>query len=190
MSLFFNFFSKFKVKVLLRHCFRILKAISLYQEIKLETMKNLILILAIIFASGLTQAQNVNDKGLYVDSDGELFNGTITKTNDGVRTDFEVRRGQVEGPATYFYASGNVMEKGMFSNGKKDQKWIRYTEKGEVSAIAFYNLGKKSGTWLVYDESGKKRFEMNYTDGEKSGVWTSWDESGAVADSKDYTKVN
>ncbi|MDI1356046.1 MAG: toxin-antitoxin system YwqK family antitoxin [bacterium] len=153
-------------------------------------MKKLVLVVLALVGFSFLNAQVLNDKGLYIDSDGEAFNGTISKTTNGITSEFEVKEGVINGAATYFYASGNVMEKGMFTAGKKDLKWIRYTESGSIAAIAFYNLGKKAGTWLVYDESGKKRFEMNYTDGEKTGIWTSWDENGAVADTKDYSKVN
>ena len=82
------------------------------------------------------------------------------------------------------------METGSFDNGKKDQKWLRYTENGSISAVAFYSLGKKTGTWLVFDDKNNKRFEMNYNNGEKTGVWTSWDENGLVANTKDYSQTN
>ncbi|MBL7912318.1 MAG: toxin-antitoxin system YwqK family antitoxin [Bacteroidia bacterium] len=149
-------------------------------------MKKLVVIVLSVLITGVTNAQIQNEKGLYIDSEGNLFNGTIEKTVNAVKTDFTVKEGVVNGEATYYYASGNKMETGMFTNGQKDQKWTRFNENGTVSAIAFYNVGKKTGTWLVYDETGKKRFEMNYNNGEKSGVWTNWDETGAVASTKNY----
>lgn len=117
---------------------------------------------------------------------GELFNGVITETRNGLRSELTIKEGVVEGPAKYYYASGKLMEEGVFAKGEKDQKWVRYNENGSTSAIAFYSLGKKTGTWMVFDESGKKRFEMNYLNGEKTGVWTSWDENGAVAGTKNH----
>lgn len=159
-------------------------------------MKNIALILS-VFSLSFLNAQTQNDKGLYIDdsnnaglASGQLFNGVISKTQNGIKSDFNVKEGVIDGEATYFYASGNLMEKGIFTNGKKDQKWTRYNENGTTSAIAFYSLGKKTGTWVVFDESGKKRFEMNYADGEKTGVWTNWDENGAVASTKNYSQVN
>lgn len=149
-------------------------------------MKKLGLILLSVLSLNFLNAQTQNDKGLYIDSEGNLFNGTIAKTENTVKTDFTVTEGVINGEATYYYASGNKMETGMFTNGQKDQKWTRFNENGTVSAIAFYNLGKKTGTWLVYDETGKKRFEMNYNNGEKTGTWTNWDENGAVASTKNY----
>lgn len=137
---------------------------------------------------GLAQTQNA--EGLYVDSEGNLFSGTVSKSVDGIKTDFAVKEGVIDGEAHYYYASGNLMESGMYVKGIKDSKWTRYSESGTVMAVAFYNMGKKTGTWLVYDEKGNKRYEMNYLNGEKTGVWTNWDENGMIASTKDYSKVN
>lgn len=160
-------------------------------------MKKLVLVVLSVLSFGILNSQTLNDKGLYINDDntpglfnGELFNGVISKETNGVKSEFTVKEGVIDGEATYYYASGKVMESGMFTKGQKDQKWVRYNENGTTSAIAFYNLGKKTGTWLVFDENGKKRFEMNYSDGEKTGVWTNWDENGTVASTKDYTQVN
>lgn len=161
-------------------------------------MKKIAIAVLSVLALSFGNAQVQNDKGLYVNAgentpnliNGELFNGVIEKNENGIKSTFTVKEGVIDGPANYFYASGKLMETGTFTNGIKDQKWVRYNESGSVSAIAFYNLGKKTGTWLVYDESGKKRFEMNYNNGDKTGVWTSWDENGAVASTKDYGKLN
>jgi len=153
-------------------------------------MKKLVLTFASIFALGIFNAQTLNDKGLYIDSEGELFSGTISQVQNNTKSEFSVKAGVIEGQASYYYASGKLMESGYFSKGQKDQKWTRYSENGAVIAIAFYTLGKKSGTWLVFDEKGKKRFEMNYNDGQKSGIWTNWDENGEVLSTVDYSKVN
>ncbi len=153
-------------------------------------MKKLIFLPLALMVSGFLNAQTLNENGLYIDNEGELFSGTITKTQNDVKSEFSVKEGLINGVANYYFASGKLMESGIYNNGEKDQKWVRYTETGSVSAIAFYNLGKKTGTWLVYDEKGNKRFEMNYSDGNKTGVWTSWDENGSVAGTKDYSKVN
>lgn len=153
-------------------------------------MKKLILSLASLLLLGFSSAQTLNDKGLYIDGEGELFSGTISQEQNNTKSQFSVKEGVIEGEASYFYASGKLMESGYFTKGQKDQKWTRYSENGGIIAIGFYKLGKKDGTWLVFDESGKKRFEMTYADGQKSGVWTSWDEQGKELSKADYTKVN
>lgn len=161
-------------------------------------MKKVVVIVLSVLGLGVLNAQKLNDKGLYINDseltpnlfNSELFNGVISETKNGIKSELTVKEGVIDGPATYYFASGKVMETGMFTKGQKDHKWVRYNENGSTSAIAFYNLGKKTGTWLVFDETGKKRFEMNYKDGEKTGIWTSWDESGAVASTKDYSLAN
>lgn len=153
-------------------------------------MKKILLLVFSLLGLGVINAQTLNEKGLYIDSDGELFNGTITQTQNNTKSEFIVKDGQIDGTANYYYASGKLMESGTFTKGLKDQRWIRYNENGSTSALAFYNMGKKTGTWLVYDDNGHKRFEMNYKDGEKTGLWTNWDESGAVASTKDYSQAN
>ncbi|MGZ3901412.1 MAG: toxin-antitoxin system YwqK family antitoxin [Bacteroidia bacterium] len=153
-------------------------------------MKKLIFISTLVFTYIFSAAQQLNDKGLYITGDGELFTGILTAQKENVKSELTVKDGIVNGEAVYYYASGKVMETGMFNNGKKDQKWIRYNESGTTNAVAFYNMGKKTGTWLVYDDNGKKRFEMNYIDGEKSGTWTNWDENGMVVSTKNYSISN
>jgi antitoxin component YwqK of YwqJK toxin-antitoxin module len=158
----------------------------------------MVLVCLSVLGFGYFQAQKLNDKGLYINDNensavlfnSALFNGVISETKAGVKSELTVKEGVVEGPATYYYASGKLMETGMFTKGQKDQKWTRYHENGTLSAIAFYQAGKKTGTWLVYDEKGTQRFEMSYNDGHKTGLWKSWDEQGTLLESKDYSQVN
>ncbi len=152
-------------------------------------MKNLITI-CFLFLMTAANAQTLNEKGLYIDSENNLFSGVITAMNNTVKSEMEVKEGVINGKANYFFASGKLMEAGMMANGLKDGQWTRYTETGLTSAIGFYSAGKKSGTWTVFDETGKKRMEMNYSNGEKAGTWTSWDENGAVASTKTYGGAN
>jgi antitoxin component YwqK of YwqJK toxin-antitoxin module len=155
-------------------------------------MKTIKLILFFIAIVGFTSAQvKQNDKGLYANADGSLYTGTLeTDENGAKKSVIEVKDGQINGEAKYFYASGKLMETGMFENGQKSGKWIRYNESGSMIGLAAYKLGKKDGTWLVWDDNGKKRFEMTYKNGEKTGVWNQWDEKGEVLASKDYGQVN
>lgn len=153
-------------------------------------MKTLGLVMMMTLGLQGLSAQTLNDMEEYVDTKNALFSGVITKMQDGIKTDFTVVNGVVTGPANYYYADGKLMESGTFTKGQKDQKWVRYSENGTVSAIAFYSLGRKTGTWLVFDDNTKKRFEMNYDNGEKTGVWTSWDENGVVMNTKNYGQAN
>lgn len=155
-------------------------------------MKKVKLILFFLALVGLTNAQvKQNDKGLYADANGSLYNGVLETEENGVKKSvIEVKDGQINGEAKYYYASGKLMETGFFENGLKTGKWIRYNESGLMIGLAAYKAGKKDGTWLVWDDNGKKRFEMTYKDGEKAGTWNQWDEKGDLFASKDYGQVN
>lgn len=132
-----------------------------------------------------------NDNGLYADANGKLYTGVLeTEENGTKKSVIEVKDGQINGEAKYYYASGKLMETGSFEKGVKSGKWIRYNESGLMIGLAAYKAGKKDGTWMVWDDSGKKRFEMTYKDGEKTGVWNQWDEKGDLFASKDYGQVN
>ncbi|MBL7888812.1 MAG: hypothetical protein J0L87_01775 [Bacteroidetes bacterium] len=94
-----------------------------------------------------------------------------------------------DGAVTYYYANGNVMEKGAFLNGEKTGEWIRWSEEGKKIAQAFYKEGKKDGLWIVWDANGTKRYEMNYAMGQKVGKWMMWDEQGNLISEKDYSAI-
>ncbi len=149
-------------------------------------MKNLAVLVFCLLISNAFNAQKLNDKGLYLDENNNLYTGVVTLLKENLKQELEIKNGIANGVANYYHNS-ILFETGKFTNGEKDNKWERFNTNGTTSAIAFYNLGKKTGTWLVFDESGKKRFEMNYSNGEKTGTWTSWDETGAVASTKVYS---
>src|SRR5688572_8277313 len=119
-------------------------------------MKKSIVILVVFFIYNLMSAQTVNSKGLYVNDEGQLFSGVLRTEEKGVKAEYSVIYGVLEGSAKFYYAGGTLMEAGMYAAGLKNDKWVRYTEKGTVSAIAFYKNGKKSGTWVVFDDNGNK----------------------------------
>src|SRR5262245_995336 len=119
-------------------------------------MKKMLFALSALVAGIAMQAQTLNSEGLYVDANGTLFTGTMTKMQQESKVEMTVKNGVAEGPAYYYYPNGKLMETGNFAAGVKDDKWVRYNAMGGVSAIAFYKAGKKTGTWLVYDDKGNK----------------------------------
>lgn len=155
-------------------------------------MRNLKLTLLFLALVTLTNAQvKQNDKGLYANADGSLYTGLLEANDNGVKKSIiEVKDGQLDGEAKYYFTSGKLLETGMFAHGLKSGKWVRYNEAGMMTGFAMYKDGKKDGTWLVFDNNGKKRFEMTYKNGEKTGVWNSWDENGNLISTKDYSQVN
>lgn len=155
-------------------------------------MRKWSIILGLLILTAFVKAQvKQNENGFYLNPDGTYYTGVLETNENGVKKSvLEVNNGQLNGEATYYYASGKLMETGYFNNGQRDGKWIRYNESGIMVGLAAYSMGKKHGTWLVWDDNGKKRFEMNYKMGEKSGVWFNWDENGQLLSSKDFGQIN
>lgn len=54
--------------------------------------------------------------------------------------------------ATYYYDNGQVMQTGMFKDGKLQGEWVSFDEKGKKVAIAEYNKGEKVGKWFHWTE--------------------------------------
>ena len=155
-------------------------------------MKKAGLILGLLLLTMFVNAQvKQNENGLYANADGSLYTGSLeTKENGFKKSEIEIKNGLPSGEANYYYASGKLMETGIYDSGQKDGKWLRYNEAGVTVGLSVYNMGKKNGTWIVWDDAGKKRFEMHYHMNEKTGIWYSWDEKGEVISTKDYTTVN
>lgn len=85
--------------------------------------------------------------------------------SSGVVPNIEPENGPYEGRDE----AGNLIEKGQFANGKKNGKWIRYTNAVVTSEIEYLN-GKKNGKRIEYFNNGNKDFEENYVDGVLDGV--------------------
>lgn len=145
-----------------------------------------LLFLAMVFITNGQVKQN--EKGFYVNEKGALYTGKVELSENGFKTAvLEVKSGQPNGEASYFFETGQLMRTGQHENGLKTGKWITYNESGVMVGLAFYTAGKKDGTWIAWDDNGKKRFEMNYKNGEKVGTWIQWDENGALFSSKNFT---
>ena len=151
-------------------------------------MKNIALNLLFLLSFSITKAQiTKSSEGFYTDASGNLFTGLVEqKMENESKFTLQILNGKEEGEANYFYASGKIMEKGNFSEGKKSEEWKRYSENGNLIGMGIYLNGKKNGNWLVWDDKGNKLFEMNYENGEKSGTWQQWDVAGNLVNETVY----
>ena len=151
-------------------------------------MKKYILFLISFLCLQLSIAQIIkNDQGLFCQSNGDLFTGLLKQNLENNQvSQLNILNGKEDGEANYFYASGELMEKGYFTEGKKQGEWLRYSVNGKLIGIANYLNGIKHGVWQVMNENGNKLFEMNYDQGEKSGTWQQWDFSGKLIQSTNY----
>jgi antitoxin component YwqK of YwqJK toxin-antitoxin module len=57
-------------------------------------------------------------------------------------------------PQVSYYDNGQLLEKGIRKNGKKEGCWARYHENGQLSFKGTYKEGKRDGTWISYSKDG------------------------------------
>ena len=105
-------------------------------------MKNLILIVALLFAN-FSFAQEVKPK---FEKDGDIVKGT------------------------YFHDNGLVSQVGFYKDGKLHGEWKSFNAKGKKIAVGNYTQGKKTGKWFFWD--GEKLSEVNYSDNQISSIKT------------------
>lgn len=53
--------------------------------------------------------------------------------------------------ATFYHQNGTIKKVGDLVDGKKDGKWISYSDAGIVTEIAYYKEGKKHGKWQIFE---------------------------------------
>ncbi|MGQ1889569.1 toxin-antitoxin system YwqK family antitoxin [Thermophagus sp. OGC60D27] len=151
-------------------------------------MKKLILLLTMVAATSMMQAQLVEKDGIYFDSNNHPYSGTyIEYFPDGtIHLEMTLLNGKKDGPTTYFYPNGQKKEVRFFKANLMDGTWITWDENGNKKAEARYNNGQKDGKWLIWDENGTLRYEMEYSGGAKTGVWSIRDEKGNLISQRQY----
>lgn len=109
-------------------------------------MKNIITILAIVFLTSVSTAQ-------------EKTNNTYVLDGDVIE-------------AIIYYENGMVAQTGFYNKENKlTGEWVSYDLNGNKTAVAEYNNGEKVGTWYFFTKEGIK--EVSYMDARISKV-VSW----------------
>ena len=104
-------------------------------------MKNLMLVLAMIFSGTMVYAQ--------------ACSSTCTKKNSYVKNGNQIA-------AIIYHDNGEVAQTGQYtSDNKLEGEWISFDNEGNKTAVANYSNGIKVGTWLFYQGSQMK--EVTYT---------------------------
>ncbi|RUA23901.1 MAG: hypothetical protein DSY76_08705, partial [Bacteroidetes bacterium] len=71
----------------------------------------------------------------------------------------------LDGEWLSFYANGNKLEQGNYSNGEKTGEWIYLLENGDTLSQINYN----NGIYRIWFSKGKLQVEGQVKDGEKQG---------------------
>ena len=74
--------------------------------------------------------------------------------------------------------TGNT--EGKFISGKKEGKWKKYFDNGQLIYIGNYKKGKKEGIWARYHKNGQLGTKGNYKSGKREGEWISYFDNGQI----------
>lgn len=79
-----------------------------------------------------------------------------------------------------FYLSGNIKEKKILKNQKKQGRYYFYEEDGILLIECNYNNNLLEGKYLEYYENGNLKIEINYINGKKTGFYKEYYENGEL----------
>ncbi len=115
----------------------------LIQDQKKYTMKNIIVLLTVVFAMSFSYGQQENKLGL--NEETELIE------------------------ATYFHDNGIVSQVGTFNlDGKLHGEWTSFNKEGEKISEGRYVNGRKVGKWTFW--AGNETKEVRYSNNEIASV--------------------
>ena len=74
-----------------------------------------------------------------------------------------------ERPQVIYHDNGQLLEKGIRRNGKKDGYWVRYYDNGQLSFKGLYKEGKREGHWISHNKDGtvNPKFTGTYKESKK-----------------------
>jgi len=74
-----------------------------------------------------------------------------------------------DNPQVSYYDNGQLLEKGIRKNGKKEGYWVRYYDNGQLLFKGTYKKGKRDGPWISHNRDGtvNPRFTGTYKDSKK-----------------------
>ena len=128
--------------------------------------------------------------GSYVHS---LKNGRwVHRSGNGVTNTLieTYKSGNLDGYyAEWYEKDGTPKVKGEYKQGKKNNKWSFFNEKGKLLCDSTFSLGFLHGLVTAYYENGSKQSEMNFYYSHKTGKYTEWDESGKITKEENFPAI-
>lgn len=109
-------------------------------------MKKIVIVFALIFGFATIQAQEKNQKDIYIQ------NGDVVE-------------------ATLYFDNGEISQTGFYNKeGQPTGQWLSYNREGDKTAKAQYENGTKVGTWFFWSED--KLTEVDYRDSRIASINT------------------
>jgi antitoxin component YwqK of YwqJK toxin-antitoxin module len=95
-------------------------------------------------------------------------------------------RGREDGPWTYWYAEGELRERGSWTAGRREGQWTQWYPNGQVHSSGERRWDERQGAspreglWKFWYSNGQQRAIGKFERGAPVGAWTWWDHRGEV----------
>ena len=122
----------------------------------------------------------------YYDEFGNVISAKIFESDILLAEGAYDAQGRKQGEWKYYFATGELKEKGDYKNDLKTGKWEYYFLNGRVEQTRSYLKDKPNGTWYWYYSDKELRKEEEYANGLEDGMSVEYSDSGTVVAKGEY----
>jgi len=117
---------------------------------------------------------------------------TVETVESNTQTDLKTPKGDIDViDGMYYEYYPGIGKKVKFKgkqdeNGKRDGKWLYFSEDGTELSVTNYTHGKRNGMSIVKYPNGNLHYTGEYKDDKTVGVWRTYSLEGVKLSEKDY----
>ncbi len=79
------------------------------------------------------------------------------------------------------YADGQLIEEGVYLDGRRNGKWVRYWPSGRVMSEITYQQGRPKGPYTTYYDNGRTEEQGSWELDRNTGAFKRWHPNGELA---------
>lgn len=148
-------------------------------------MKKIFLLL--FFSTFLYATINFDNLTLaYTDKSGKVYTGKVVSYEDGKKSIFSIKKGNLNGPYKMYHKNGKLAVNSYYKNGILEGKFEKFHENGKLSLKANYKNGLLEGLYEEYYENGKLAVKSYYKNGLSEGPYVGYYENGSILVKSNY----
>ncbi|HNR43519.1 MAG TPA: hypothetical protein PKL65_14910, partial [Bacteroidales bacterium] len=91
-----------------------------------------------------------------------------------------------DGPAVYYYSSGELWQTGYHTDGQNDSLWSVYYPDGHLSSRIMFRNGKRNGAFTYFFESGGIKSKGCYDNDSLTGEVNLYFDGGQINEIRQY----
>ncbi|MCW3076156.1 MAG: hypothetical protein JWO32_765 [Bacteroidetes bacterium] len=154
-------------------------------------MRNVYLILPLIFSLAFTCCKNNNTEHEEISTEEKLVRDSISKAEQRRKADSLKKQNPLlimPPDSTYTgdyidkYPGGIIKFRGFFRVGKRHGQWMSFYPSGLLWSEMHYDKGLRHGPNITYYETGGKRYEGMYKNDSRDSIWIYYDSIGRPAE--------